>query len=62
MNAVIFLGPSLPLERARAILPTAHYLAPARQADLLTAVVNLQPTVIGLVDGVFLQQLSVWHK
>jgi hypothetical protein len=61
MNAVIFLGPSLPLHEAQGILH-ATYLPPARQADLLTATVNYQPDVIGLIDGVFLHSLSVWHK
>jgi hypothetical protein len=28
----------------------------------LTATVNHQPDAIGLIDGVFLQSLSVWHK
>ncbi len=62
VSAVVFLGPSLPLARARAILPGATFLPPARQADLLTAVVNLRPRAIGLIDGVFLHQQSVWHK
>lgn len=62
VDAVVFLGPSLPLAQARAILPGATFLPPARQADLLTAVVNLRPRAVGLIDGVFLHQQSVWHK
>lgn len=61
MQAVIFLGPSLPLSEAQQILP-ATYLPPAQQADLLSAVTRYQPDVIGLIDGVFYQALSVWHK
>ncbi|WP_437587684.1 TfuA-like protein [Sorangium sp. So ce1000] len=61
MKAVIFLGPSLPLHEAREILD-AIYLPPAQQTDLLTATVNHRPDVIGLIDGVFQQTLSVWHK
>ncbi|MGH8929961.1 MAG: TfuA-like protein [Egibacteraceae bacterium] len=61
MNAVIFLGPSLPLAEAQQILP-ARYLPPARQADLLSVAVNFRPDVIGLIDGMFMQALSVWHK
>lgn len=61
MKVVIFLGPSLPLETARRVLD-ATYLPPARQGDLLSATVNFQPDAIGLIDGVFLQSLSVWHK
>lgn len=62
MKVVIFLGPSLPLDEARAILPDAVYLAPARQADVLSAVGIHRPDVMGLIDGEFGQSLSVWHK
>jgi hypothetical protein len=62
VKAVIFLGPTLAIEDARCILPEAIFLPPARQADLLSAVVNLEPDVIGLIDGVFLHTPSVWHK
>lgn len=61
MKAIIFLGPSLPLDEAKAVLD-ALYLPPAQQTDLMTAAVNHRPDVIGLIDGVFLQSLSVWHK
>jgi hypothetical protein len=61
LKAVVFLGPSLPLSEAREILD-AVYLPPAQQCDLLTAIVNEKPDVIGLIDGMFLQSLSVWHK
>jgi len=61
MKAVIFLGPSLPLTEARNTLD-AIYLPPAQQTDLITAAVNHRPDAIGLIDGVFLQSLSVWHK
>jgi hypothetical protein len=60
-RAVIFLGPTLPVEEARAILD-AVYLPPARQADVISAVTTYRPRIIGLVDGVFGQSLSVWHK
>ncbi len=35
---------------------------PAKQGDVLSAVVQFQPKVIGLIDGTFMQTLSVWHK
>jgi len=62
MRAVIFLGPSLPLEEARAVCGEAIYLPPAAQADLLSAIGRFKPDIIGLIDGVFLQDLSIWHK
>ena len=61
MKAVIFLGPSLPAADARQVLD-AIYLPPAGQSDLLSALMTYQPDVIGLIDGVFKQSLSVWHK
>jgi hypothetical protein len=62
MRIVIFLGPSLPLAEAQAVCPGAIFLPPAAQADLLSSVGRFKPDIIGLIDGVFLQDLSVWHK
>lgn len=62
MKVVVFLGPSLPLEAARRILPEARFMPPARQADIISVVHNHRPAVIALIDGVFNQALSVWHK
>lgn len=62
MRKVIFLGPSLTLDEAKAVCPDAIYLPPAAQSDLLSAVGRFKPDIIGLIDGVFLQDLSVWHK
>ena len=52
---IIFLGPSLMLEKAKAILD-ADYKPPAKKGDLL-ALLGLSDTkrVIGLIDGLFLQ-------
>lgn len=61
MKAVVFLGPTLAVEEAREILD-AVYLPPAGQGDILNATTRYRPDVIGLVDGVFHQRLSVWHK
>jgi hypothetical protein len=61
-KVVIFVGPSIPLGEARAVLPEATYLPPARQVDVLSAVGIHRPDVIGLIDGEFGQSLSVWHK
>lgn len=61
MNVIVFLGPSLPVDEARAILPDAKFLPPAEQGDILTAVESDGAQVIGLIDGTFRQSLSVWH-
>jgi hypothetical protein len=57
-----YLGPSLPLAKAKAILPNATFRPPARQGDIVTDVVNLRPNRIILIDGCFDANLSVWHK
>jgi hypothetical protein len=60
MSIVVFLGPSLAQREARWILD-AEYLAPARAGDI-HAVVARRPHAIALVDGLFEQVASVWHK
>lgn len=55
----MFLGPSLPVVEARAIL-NAAYLPPARQGDVFAALAR-RPRAIVLIDGVFEAQPSVWH-
>jgi hypothetical protein len=59
---LVYLGSSLPLARAREILPEAIYHPPARQGDIVSDVVNLEPNRIILIDGVFRENLSPWHK
>ncbi|BAI72908.1 hypothetical protein AZL_022700 [Azospirillum sp. B510] len=62
MKICVFLGPTMAVEDARTILSDAVYLPPAAQADILSAMTIHQPDVIALIDGVFGQSLSVWHK
>jgi hypothetical protein len=59
---LVYLGPSLPLAKAREILPNAIYRPPARQGDIVTDIVTYSPSRIILIDGEFRQNLSVWHK
>jgi hypothetical protein len=54
VKPVIFLGPSLSHETARKILD-ADYRPPARKGDLLRIASDTNVTMVGLVDGVFLQ-------
>lgn len=56
---IVFLGPSLPEEEARALVP-CRVLPPAGQGDIWRAL-SLRPRAIALVDGVFEAQPSVWH-
>jgi len=62
MTSVIFLGPTLSVSDARAILPDAIFLPPLGQSELISAVSAYNPDVVGIIDGVFFQNQSVWHK
>jgi hypothetical protein len=59
---VVFLGPSLRHEEARELLPGVICLPPAAMGDIIGAVTRLKPRAIGLVDGTFLANMSVFHK
>lgn len=61
MKIAVFLGPSLPVERARTLLD-AHYMPPAAMGDVYAAVVREHPDVIGIIDGYFDSVPAVWHK
>ncbi|MEY4581003.1 MAG: hypothetical protein RL701_5706 [Pseudomonadota bacterium] len=55
-SCIVYLGPSLPLTEARALYGDADYRPPVRRGDLD----QLAPgTVVGMIDGVFDQDLSV---
>lgn len=60
VRTVVFLGPSLPREEARAILPGATFLPPASKGD----VYRILPTAdcIVLIDGVFHGTPSIWQR
>src|SRR5580700_10814294 len=60
MEAVIFVGPTLPLATARKKLD-AWYCPPAAQGDVLRALAN-KPRLIGIIDGYFDTVPAVWHK
>jgi hypothetical protein len=62
MTIVVYLGPTMSWSSAREILPDAVYLPPAAQSDIISVIDELSPSGIVLIDGVFTQQLSVWHK
>jgi hypothetical protein len=57
---VVFLGPTLAWDEARAVLD-ADYRPPAGHGDVLRAAVG-RPRAIALVDGIFEQAPAVWHK
>lgn len=59
---VVFLGPSMSHDEARALAPEAILLPPVCQGDLLSACEMYTPDVVVIIDGEFGQTLSVWHK
>lgn len=62
MKVSVFLGPSMARDEARAVLPEAVFHPPAQQGDLLASVNQDGANIIGLIDGTFHQNLSVWHN
>lgn len=54
---IIFTGPSLGVNDARTVLD-ADYRAPVKRGDI-TSVINENPDIIGIIDGVFHQQPAV---
>ena len=61
-GVVVFLGPTLGLADARAVLPDADYRPPVAQGDVFSLLGDDAPAAIAIVDGVFCQDLPVWHK
>lgn len=62
MIASIFLGPTMSYDEARQLLPDAVFHPPAAQGDLLAAVDQDRAEIVGLIDGTFHLNLSVWHN
>lgn len=61
MSIVVFLGPSLPREKAEALLPEATFLPPAACGDVQRVLLD-RPDIIALIDGVFERKPAVFHK
>ncbi len=61
MNVCVFVGPTLAVADARAVLDGV-YLPPAKHGDVYRAVALLTPQAIGLIDGYFQWSPAVWHK
>lgn len=59
-GVVVFLGPSLAVGEARALL-AARYLSPVRCGDVLRVRAG-RPRAIAIVDGLFDSTAAVWHK
>ena len=62
MTQVVFVGPSLAQYEVRRLHPDVLIYPPVRQGDIVSVLRAHRPSAIGLIDGVFLNVLSVWHK
>lgn len=60
-DIVVYLGPSLPVTEARAILD-ADYRNPVRRGDIALLLKERTPATIAVIDGVFLQDFSISPK
>ncbi|MEM7427570.1 MAG: TfuA-like protein [Pseudomonadota bacterium] len=60
MRPIVFIGPTLGLNEAQAVLD-AEFRPPAAQGDVYRAA-QACPPAIGIIDGYFSGQASVWHK
>jgi hypothetical protein len=60
MKPCVFLGPTLSVQQASAVLD-AVYLPPVAQGDV-RRVTRYMPKAIGIIDGYFDQVAAVWHK
>ncbi|HEX6968556.1 MAG TPA: TfuA-like protein [Micromonosporaceae bacterium] len=61
MADYVFLGPSLPLEEARSLLPDAVFLPPVQHGDLL----KIKPVPgdrVLIIDGLFMRAPAVRHR
>lgn len=60
-STYVFLGPSLPVDEARALCD-AIVLPPAAVGDVYRLVRDARPARIAIVDGYFERMAAVWHK
>lgn len=61
-KVLVYVGPSLDADQVREKIPEAIIRPPAKQSDLISDILELEPTHILLIDGEFSQALSVWQK
>jgi hypothetical protein len=60
VTVYVFVGPTLPVDEARAVLE-ATYLPPVSQGDVYRAA-RAGARAIGIIDGYFERMPAVWHK
>ncbi len=61
-DTIVYLGPSLPADDARRLLPGAEIRGPAAVGDILRASRERGIRRIAIIDGYFERMAAVWHK
>lgn len=61
MKIIVFCGPTITACEASKII-TAEFRPPIKHGDLISCVYNDHPDVIVIIDGAFINKLSVWHS
>ncbi|PIQ42927.1 MAG: hypothetical protein COV52_05410 [Gammaproteobacteria bacterium CG11_big_fil_rev_8_21_14_0_20_46_22] len=60
-DTIVFLGPTLSRQEAKECLPEACFSDPVRCGDVFK-LMSLSPKRLIIIDGLFEQTASVWHK
>ena len=61
-STLVYIGPTLPADEVRALLPDVTVMPPAAVGDILRAAHQRGIRRIALVDGYFERMAAVWHK
>ncbi len=62
MKTLVYVGPTLPQEEVRKLLPDATVMPPAAVGDILRASKKRGIDRIAIIDGYFERMAAVWHK
>lgn len=61
MKIIVFCGPTISVDEASRII-TADFKPPIKHGDLISCIYNDNPDVVVIIDGAFIDQLSLWHN
>lgn len=61
-TTLVYVGPTLPVDEVRALLPGATVMPPAAVGDILRAARRRGIARIAIIDGYFERMAAVWHK
>ena len=61
-GTLVYVGPTLPADEVRALLPGVTVMPPAAVGDILRAAHQRGVKRIAIIDGYFERMAAVWHK